>query len=505
MIFCMESLSLQEAFMGKEGCSPNFNSPLYPQNPSQDLNGETMFSQTTYYDRRKELATLISDGLILLLGNEETSMNYKDNLFPYFRQDSSFLYYIGLDKAGLAAVIDTESGETYLFGPEPSLDSMVWTGPAPSLAELGHKVAISQVLPIEALGEFLEMTVGKDRQVHYLPPYRPEHLVKLSTLLKTSKVNKEGSLPLIKAVVHQRSTKTQEEVEELDRAVTLSGEMHKLAMGLAKPGMTEAEVMARVQALPVMSGTFPSFPIIMTVHGEILHNHHYHNRLDEGKLLLVDCGAEAPSHYSGDMTRTFPVSGFFTRQQKEIYQIVLEASDQVVFQLKPGVKYMDMHKLAARVIVNGLKLLGIMKGDTDEAVEAGAHALFFPHGLGHLMGLDVHDMENLGEDHVGYNSDISRSTQFGLKSLRLALPLQSGFALTVEPGIYFIPGLIDRWRAEGKFTEYINYHMLGAYRNFGGIRVEDDYLITDSGSRLLGVPVPRTVAEVEEARKEALS
>ncbi|MCI4670417.1 MAG: aminopeptidase P family protein [Bacteroidia bacterium] len=466
-----------------------------------------MFSPNTYYERRKDLADFVSKGLIVLLGNDYSSMNYKDNYYPVFRQDSSFLYYIGLDKPGLVAVLDAESGECFLFGNEPTLDSMVWTGPEEGLIELGQKTAISQVLPIDLLGEFIKMTKSADREVHYLPPYRPEHVIKLSSLLKKGQreINAGVSLTLIQAIIHQRSIKSKEEIQELDKAADLSAQMHLHAMRTARPGMLESELMAQVQAIPVAVDSHPSFPIILTVHGEILHNHHYHNRLDEGKLLLLDCGAEASSHYAGDMTRTFPVSGFFTQQQKEIYQIVVDASDQVVFNMGPGVSYMDMHKLASRTIVEGLKAVGIMKGDAEEAVEAGAHALFFPHGLGHMLGLDVHDMENLGEDFVGYNDEIKRSSQFGLKSLRLGKDLQAGNAITVEPGIYFIPGLIDKWSSEGKLQEFINYPALHAYRSFGGIRLEDDYVITDSGSRLLGTPVARTIEEVEEIRAQAIS
>lgn len=465
-----------------------------------------MFSPDIYYERRKDLADFVSKGMILLLGNDFSSMNYKDNVYPYFRQDSSFLYYIGLDKPGLAAVIDAESGECFLFGSDPTLDSMVWTGPEPGLSELGKQAAISRVLPIGMLEEFLSITRSKERELHYLPPYRPEHIVKLSSLLDRGQkaIEKGISLTLIQAIVHQRSIKTEEEIAELNKAVTLTAQMHLHAMKTARPGMMEAELMAQVQAIPVALESHPSFPIILSVHGEILHNHHHHNRLGEGRLLLVDCGAEAASHYSGDMTRTYPVSGFFTKKQREVYQIVVDASDQVVINLGPGVPYIDMHKLASRTIVNGLKDLGIMRGDTEEAVEMGAHALFFPHGLGHMLGLDVHDMENLGEDFVGYNDDIKRSSQFGLKSLRLAKELQEGNAITVEPGIYFIPGLIDKWAAEKKFEEFINYEALDSYKDFGGIRLEDDYVITDNGSRLLGVPVPRTVEEVQEARREAL-
>ncbi|MEO0900071.1 MAG: aminopeptidase P family protein [Bacteroidota bacterium] len=468
------------------------------------MTNNPMFSPFTYLIRRKELASHLGKGLALLLGNELSSMNYAANYYPQFRQDSTFLYYFGLDVPGLAAIVDLESGESILFGQEPTLDSMVWTGPEAGLDELASKCGVEKTLPIETLGEFLSLT--GDRTVHYLPSYRPEHTIKYSTWLKkNSKEVKEGvSEALIHTIIRQRSTKVHAEIEQLDNAANVTHALHMTAMKYAKAGMKESDVVAELYAIAMRETGYPSFPIICTVHGEILHNHHYHNNLKEGDLLLVDCGGESAMHYAGDMTRTFPVSASFTQKQKEVYQAVLDASDQVVINLRPGVSYKEMHLLAARVLTENLKAIGLMKGDVEEAVAHGAHALFFPHGLGHMLGLDVHDMENLGEDFVGYDSTTRRNPQFGLSALRLGKELQAGYAITVEPGCYFIPGLIDNWKASNKLEAFINYEALESYRDFGGIRIEDDYIITENGSRLLGTPVPRTIAEVEEVRGAAL-
>lgn len=461
-----------------------------------------MFSSQTYSLRRKELVARFRSGLILLLGNQESGMNYADNTY-HFRQDSNFLYYCGLDYAGLAAVIDVDSGKTTVFGDELSLDMIVWTGALPTIKEMSQQAGIEDTAPESALAGVLKQAKQQNREIRFLPPYRPENAIRLSHLLGMAPADAaaQASLPLIQAIVAQRSIKTDEEIAEIEKGVAITNEMHLTAMRIARPGMTEAQVAAAVHAVPLQYGSHLSFPIICSIHGEILHNHYHKNTLASGKLLLLDAGGESLMHYAGDMTRTFPVDKTFSQKQKEIYQIVLQAMDHAIDALRPGITYREVHLLAARTIVNGLKELGLMKGDTDEAVAAGAHALFFPHGLGHMMGLDVHDMEDLGEWYVGYEPGEQKSTQFGLKSLRLARALQPGFVLTVEPGIYFIPALTDRWKAEGKFTQYINYPALESYRDFGGIRIEDNYLITETGGKLLGNQVPKTIEAVEEIRR----
>ncbi len=463
------------------------------------------FPASTYTQRRKGLIAQLDKGLILLLGNDEAGMNYGANTY-FYRQDSTFLYYCGIDQAGLAAIIDIESGETTIYGDELSIDDIVWVGQQATIRDKAAKAGITAVQPAAKLADALKSAQSKGRAVHYLPPYRGEHQLKYWDLLGIAPQDQKAkvSVPLIKAVVAQRSIKSAEEVIELEKAVRVTNRMHLAAMRGAKPGASEAYVTGLVHSEARAGGGNLSFPIILSVDGQILHNHHHDKVMKEGDLLLCDSGAEVLSRYSGDMTRTFPVSATFTQKQKEVYQIVLDANMAVIDALKPGVPYRDMHDLSSRVIAAGLKELGLMKGDVDEAVAKGAHALFFPHGLGHMMGMDVHDMENLGEDYVGYNDSIQRSKLFGTAYLRLGRELEPGFVLTVEPGIYFIPELMDMWQAEGKHAEYINYDKLKAYRDFGGIRIEDDYLITAEGGHLLGDPVPKTVADVEAVRRAAL-
>ncbi|RMG69221.1 MAG: aminopeptidase P family protein [Bacteroidetes bacterium] len=461
-----------------------------------------MFAPETYRDRRHALAQQIGQGLILLPGHDESPMNFADNGYP-FRQDSTFLYYFGIDRPGLTGLIDAESGESFLFGEDYSLDWIVWMGPQTQLAEYSRA---SGGLTVKDPGDLSAM-LGSDRPVHYLPPYRAEVRLQMAAWLgkNPAEVTEGASEALIQAIVTQRSLKSDEEVAAIEAAVRITGEMHLTAMRTARPGMTEAEVMAKVYQAALAHGQHPSFPIILSVRGEVLHNHHYGNTLSEGDLLLCDAGAQSPGYYAGDMTRTFPVSDRFSTRQKEIYQIVLDALQAGVQTLRPGLPYRESHLKSALTIAQGLKALGLMKGDVEEAVAAGAHALFFPHGLGHMMGLDVHDMENLGEDYVGYTDAITRSSQFGLRSLRLGRELAPGFVLTVEPGIYFIPPLIDRWRADGTCADFLNFDRIETYKDFGGIRIEDDYLITRVGARLLGDPIPKSVAEVEDIRAEALS
>ncbi|MFK7979774.1 MAG: aminopeptidase P family protein [Saprospiraceae bacterium] len=460
-----------------------------------------MFPTKTYVKRRQQLQQKVKSGLILLLGNEESSMNYTDNHY-HFRQDSNFLYFLGLDQAGLAGIIDVDNNQTILFGNELTIDDIVWTGPQPALTDLAAQVGVTKVKPKNAIAKYLKKARKQGQAVHFLPPYRPENKIKLSEWLgiKINGLCSLVSVPLVKAVISLAEIKSSEEIAEMEKAVNISRAMHIAAMEYAKPGMTEAEVTGKVHGIAVSGGGNLSYPIILTVNGQTLHNHYHGNVLKKGQLVLGDFGAETAMHYAGDITRTFPVSKKFTAQQREIYQIVLDANMQCIKASKAGVLYRDVHLLAAKIKVEGLKALGIMKGDTEAAVKAGAHGLFFPHGLGHMIGLDVHDMEDLGEDLVGYNETVQRSNQFGLRSLRLGKALETGNVITVEPGLYFIPELINRWKSEQKFTEFINYKALKTYRDFGGIRIEDNVLITKKKQRVLGKHIPKTIKEVEAIR-----
>lgn len=451
-----------------------------------------LFDSQTYIKRRQQLAKHVGNGVILLLGNNESPMNYTDNTYPY-RQDSTFLYFFGLSKPALAAIIDCESGESTLFGDDPTIDEIVWTGPQTSMGVMGEKVGVNSTKPYAELQNVINKSASSGRKIHYLSPYRHDHALLLSELGLTS----GASLELIQGVVNQRLYKSEEELREIDRAVDITGEMHVAAMKMAQVGMKEQEVVAKLLEIATAHGGYYSFPPIVTINGETLHNHYYGNTLKKGDMLLVDSGAETSMGYAGDMTRTFPIGQKFTDRQRTIYELVLKAHTNAVAALRSGITFKEVHLLASRTIFDGLKQLGITKGDTDAALQAGAHAMFFQCGLGHLMGLDVHDMENLGEQNVGYTPDMVKSTQFGLKSLRLGRALEPGIVLTVEPGIYIIPALIDLWKADNKHAEFINYAELEKYRDFGGIRIEEDFVITEDGARLLGKEIPKTVADVE--------
>ena len=458
-----------------------------------------MFSADVYIERRKRLRNDIQTGLILFLGNEESPMNYADNQYP-FRQDSSFLYFFGLDCPGLAAVIDVDQGTECMFGDDLTVDDIVWTGPQPTLKEKCRKNGISETAGLDMLPDILNKAVKQGRKIHFLPQYRAENVLKIQQLLEIhpSAIAGHVSEPLIRAVVAQRSIKSEKEVEQIEAALDISYEMQTLAMKMAKPGMYERQVASAMKAVVLSHGSVLSFPTIFSIHGETLHNHHYGNEMQAGDMAVNDSGAESPLHYASDITRTIPVGGKFSQRQKEIYAVVLNAQEKAIEAVKPGVEFRDIHLLACRELASGLKDLGLIKGDIEQAVYAGEHTLFFQCGLGHMLGLDVHDMEGLGEEFVGYTDSIKRNPEFGFKSLRLAKALEPGFVITVEPGIYFIPELIDRWKASRKNSQYINYELVEQYRDFGGIRIEDDVLVTETGHRVLGRPIPKTISDVED-------
>ncbi len=457
-----------------------------------------MFDTKIYSRRRDELKSRMKSGILLFSGNDESPMNYADNTYAY-RQDSSFLYYWGLDFPGLAAVIDLDENRDIIFGDELTMDDIVWMGPQPTLKERARQVGVVETMPSEELAIRIRQDLRRGRKVHFLPQYRPDNTRKLEKLLGigTEYQSHYVSTEFIKAVVAQRSLKSPEEVAEIEKALEISYEMQTTAMKMIRPGMVEREIAGAMTGIAKRLGEGLSFPIIFSVHGETLHNHHHGNVMQEGQLAVNDSGAESGLHYAGDITRTIPVSGRFSGRQREIYDLVLSAQLTAIEAIRPGVKYRDVHLKACRTIAEGLQKLGLMKGDLQEAVGQGAHALFMPHGLGHMMGLDVHDMENLGEQYVGYDEQTRRSQQFGLAALRLGRELQPGFVLTVEPGIYFIPQLIEQWQAEKKFAEFLNYPEISRYADFGGIRIEDDVLVEAGGCRVLGRPIPKTVSEVE--------
>jgi len=456
-----------------------------------------MFAKETYIRRRQQLKDTLKSGLLLFLGNDECGMNYADNTY-HFRQDSTFLYFFGSDYAGLAAVIDIDEDREIIFGNELTIDDIVWMGTQPTISEKSERVGIRETLPMGELKSYLERAAAKGQTIHYLPPYRGDHKLWLQELLglAPAEIAAKSSVPFIRAVVDQRNYKSAEEIAQIEEAVNTSVEMHVTAMRMARPGIKESEIAAAVTEVAMRDGGNLSFPVIATINGQTLHNHCHSNVLHEGQLFLLDAGAENAMHYAGDLTSTRPVSGRFTEQQRTVFDINHRAYTAAVNALRPGVAFRDVHLTAMTEICRGMKELGLMKGDPAEAANIGAYALFMPCGLGHMMGLDVHDMENLGEVYVGYNGQ-PKSTQFGFKSLRLARPLEPGFVFTVEPGIYFIPELIDKWRAENMYTDFICYDKLDAWKGFGGIRNEEDYLITEDGARRLGNHKPSSADEIE--------
>ncbi len=459
-----------------------------------------MFSPDTYKCRRAELKKRLGSGIVVLLGNSYVGMNYHDNEYD-FRQDSTFLYYFGLSHDGLNAVIDVDNDRDIIFGDELTIDSIVWTGNLPTLHELAAKAGVSDVRPAAELKSYLDKARATATPIHHIPYYRAEHDLQLMQLLDIRPGGTVPSLPLIKAVIDMRSHKTAEEIVEIEKACAVTAEMHKAAIRTARPGVTEYQMKAIVEEVATSHGMRCSFPTIATVHGEILHNHSYNNVLEEGKLFLLDAGAETAMGYAGDMSSTCPVGMRYSEQQKAIYDLQQAASRAAVEMLRPGVPFLDVHMQASRTIAAGLKDLGIMKGDIEEAVNAGAHAMFFPTGLGHMMGLDVHDMENFGEVWVGYDGK-PKSTVFGFKSLRLARPLEEGYVFTIEPGIYFMPELTGLWKSEGRHKEFINFDEAEKWLGFGGVRNEEDYLVTSNGHRRLGPGIPMTTEAVEALKTE---
>ncbi|MFP4690803.1 MAG: aminopeptidase P family protein [Bacteroidales bacterium] len=462
-----------------------------------------MFDKETYIRRREKLRQIIGKGIVLLPGNVDSPMNYKSNIYR-FRQDSNFLYFFGLDQQGLAGVIDTESGEDILFGDDFTLDDIVWMGPQPTLKERAGEAGVEKTYSFARLGEFLKKARQDGRKIHFLPPYRAENKMLLESLLDIRPDSQAGeaSEELIRAVVAIRSVKEAQEVAEIEKAADVTQLMHTTAMKMARPGVYEREIAGVVEGIALSHGGMLAYPLILSVHGETLHNHSHDNKLEEGHLLLMDGGAETPMHYAADYTRTTPVGGHFNEKQRMIYDIVLQAETKAINAIKPGVTNKGLHLLAANVIAGGLKDLGLIKGDPEKAVEQGAYALFMPHGLGHMIGLDVHDMEDLGEDFVGYDEEVKRSNMFGLGALRLGRKLQENFVLTVEPGIYFIPELIRQWEEENKFAEFINYAEVKAFAGTGGIRIEDDVLVTGDGYRVLGKPIPKAPGDIERLMNE---
>lgn len=459
-----------------------------------------LFSKSTYVERRNELKKLVGSGLIVLFGNNDSPANYPSNTYK-FRQDSSFLYYFGLHRNGLVGVIDVDNDREYLVGDEIDIEDIVWYGSVTSVAEMAEMTGVARTAAMRELPAIVESAKAQGEEVHFLPPYRFDNQIQIMDLLgiHPSQQKAAASLKLIAAVVKMRTTKTEEEIAELERAAEIGYEMHTTAMRLCRPGITEQYIGGMVDGIANAYGCMVSFQTIATQHGEVMHGNPSPAKLEAGRLMLVDAGAETNENYCSDNTRTTPVSGVFTQKQKDIYNIVVECHDHVLEVAKPGVKWWNVHFAVCRIITERLQQLGLMKGDVEESLKAGAHAMFLPHGLGHSMGMDVHDMEGLGQVYVGFDNEVRPSTQFGTNALRFGRRLQKGFVVTDEPGIYFIPALIDDWKKNGTNAQFLNFDKIDEYRDFGGIRIEDDVLITDKGCRFIGSKrIPYHVEDVEE-------
>lgn len=450
--------------------------------------------------RRQALSRLVESGLVLLFGNNDSPANYPSNAYK-FRQDSAFLYFFGQHRDGLVGVIDVDQHTETLVGNEIDIDDIVWFGSVKSVSAMAEECGVGATAPMSSLSDMVQKALKAGRQVHFLPPYRYDTQIQIMDLtgIHPSKQREAASMPLIQAVIKLRSTKSAEEIAEIERACAIGYKMHVTAMKMCRPGVTEQAIGGAIDGVAYAEGCMPSFQSIVTMHGEIMHGNPSPRQLESGRLMLCDAGAETNENYCSDNTRTTPISGHYTQRQRDIYSIVSDCHDLVLDVARPGVKWWDVHFDVCRLMTNRLKELGLMKGDTEEALRAGAHALFLPHGLGHMMGMDVHDMEGLGQTNVGYDDEVRPSSQFGTASLRFARKLEPGFVVTDEPGIYFIPDLIDLWKREGHNAEFLNFEEIEKFKDFGGIRIEDDVLITENGCRFLGEQrIPYHMDEVEQ-------
>lgn len=450
--------------------------------------------------RRQALSRLVGSGLVLLFGNNDSPANYPSNAYK-FRQDSAFLYFFGQHRDGLVGVIDVDQHTETLVGNEIDIDDIVWFGSVKSVSAMAEECGVGATAPMSSLSDMVQKALKAGRQVHFLPPYRYDTQIQIMDLtgIHPSKQREAASMPLIQAVIKLRSTKSAEEIAEIERACAIGYKMHVTAMKMCRPGVTEQAIGGAIDGVAYAEGCMPSFQSIVTMHGEIMHGNPSPRQLESGRLMLCDAGAETNENYCSDNTRTTPISGHYTQRQRDIYSIVSDCHDLVLDVARPGVKWWDVHFDVCRLMTNRLKELGLMKGDTEEALRAGAHALFLPHGLGHMMGMDVHDMEGLGQTNVGYDDEVRPSSQFGTASLRFARKLEPGFVVTDEPGIYFIPDLIDLWKREGHNAEFLNFEEIEKFKDFGGIRIEDDVLITENGCRFLGEQrIPYHMDEVEQ-------
>lgn len=467
-----------------------------------------MFSKEVYARRRQTLVAKMADsaaegkrGIALFIGNTEAPAQYKDNCYK-FRQDSTWLYFFGIDQPLYAAIIDLDNGNETIFANDVEIGDIIWMGPQPSVASVAASVGVEKSAPYTDLNAAVAKVLAEGRPVHFVKPSRYYNTMKIASLLGcgTDEVAGRFSLALTKAIISMRLVKEDCEIEAIDDACNLGYEMHTVARNSIVPGIIEQEIVGKMDGVTLSKGWGVSFPTILTQHGETLHNHLHDKIIEPGKLMVIDAGAESNVHYASDFTRTYPTSGKFTAKQREIYQIVCDCNEFAFSMTRPGISYREVHLKTMHLMLEELRAMDIVRGDVQDMVEAGIAGLFMPHGLGHNMGLDVHDMEDYGENYVGYDDDQSRSPQLGLGSLRMARKLVPGNVITDEPGIYFIPALIEKWKSEKTDQGFVNYQKLESYYDFGGIRLEDDVLVTADGARRLGKErLPISPDDVEAA------
>ena len=463
-----------------------------------------MFDRKIYIERRRILSGKISSGIILFLGNSNADINYQGNSYP-FRQDSSFVYYFGLMLPDMAAVMDVESGEEIVFGDDVDVNDIVWTGPQPLVKELADSVGVSRNEPLRALAEYLGDAVRKNRRIHFLPPYRYQTKMLLNRLLDVpfDEMEESASEELIRAVIGMRLVKKDEEIAELEKAAEIGYRMHYAVMKSARLGMKEQELAGLMDGIAMQYGRMTSFPTILSQNGETLHNETHNQILTDGRIIVIDAGAEALSGYVSDFTRSIPSSGKFNSRQKDIYEIVKSANEYFPVIARPGETFESLHLKVVRLMLEGLKGLGLVKGDLDEAVSCGVQGLFMPHGLSHHIGLDVHDLSSMGRKYMGFDDTYRKFLGTAQPATAMGKTLEAGYVVSNEPGIYFIPALIEQWKSEGKNKEFVNFSALEDWYDFGGIRLEDDILITADGCRLIGTHrLPISIEDVENVMGE---
>lgn len=475
-----------------------------------------MFESKVYQRRRSALIQSMrskgQSGIMIFVGNNDViSQGWNASVYD-FRQDSAWIYYFGVDQPSWAGIIDIDSGDVKAYANDVDIDDIVWMGPQISVKEMASWAGVDATAPFSVWFDDVKKAMAKGRRVHFLPTLRDYNALQLmaATGYTFAQVKSKGtgdgphaSVEFIQSVIDMRLVKEDCEVEELDKAGEIGYQMHVLARNSIALGAYEDEIAKNMEYFSKANGWGLSFEIILSQHGETLHNRAYHRAIEPGKLLVVDAGIESNTHYTSDHTRTYPTSGVFSTKQKDIYQIVLDCHEFAFSQIKPGISYRDIHKATVRLMLSKLKDLGLVHGDLDEMAAKGIGGLFMPHGLGHNMGIDVHDMEEYGEDLVGYDPDQTRAKQLGLGNLRMARLLRPGHVITDEPGIYFIPALIEKFKKEGLGYDFVNYQALEGYYDFGGIRIEDDVLVTADGARRIGYHrLPATVEDIEAVLKK---